>query len=404
MSTRVASLDPWLESVAGRLIDGEKLLLQSLPGLGKTFICKRLSAILGPSAIAIQGRQIADAGAKDTAKEISDNIALTVEREGCAQLLFDDYSRALTSVLGQQLQAMLHGLLVNSLESDAIGALVTSRLGEKLHVPKAGSPLLSRLDYLAEPRWSDTDIPTGKGAESLEREIGPTVGILALALGSDGFYDPQRVTRHLDLNADLIVSGCGPSALQFLAGRRALADLMPTDREQLSGLLSRTGLTSAARGSQLQQIAMSRSQGWPTGLHDSATAFAALVEGQQHAMWVDRFLFKRPAALRLFLIEVRKMTSTHLRLLGGNPPREPIDRGAIRGLTGEVNGVESRILTAVQYRKCHDRHMVFPDNSGNVLPIAEVVMGVGEPGTAVITHAPAFPSSYGRYWRDALQM
>ena len=404
MKSRVTSLEPWLQTLSGRLIDGEKLLLRSLPGLGKTFICDQLADMLGPSAVVIRGRQVGAVTPTDTAGAISHKIAATVESEGCVQLLFDDYSRALRSAAGQQLQAMLHGLLINSDIADAVGALVVSRWGEKLHVPRAGSPLLSRLDYLAEPRWTPKDLPAGHAPESVEREIGGSAGMLALTLGHDGLYDPQRVTNHLDLHADTILNACTPAGLEYLAGRRTHGELKPTDQEPLQALLAGNSLVSAATGSQLRTVAMSRTRGWPPGLHASAAVFASLLEGEQRAMWVDRFLFKKPADLRRFLIEVRKLTATRVRLLGSNPPWDPIDVDAIRKLATEVAGIECRTLTRVQYRVCHDRHMVFPDNSGHVLPVAEVILGMGDPGTAITTQAPAFPLAYERFWRDAARL
>lgn len=400
MNSRVASLDSWLQTVSSRLIDGEKLLLRSLPGLGKTFICEQLAEMLGPSAIVIRGRQVGTVALADAPRTIAEKIAATVERESGAQLLFDDYSRALRSAVGQQLQAMLHGLLINSEIADAVGVLVVSRWGERLHVPKAGSPLLSRLDYLAEPRWTPTDVPAGHAPESVEREIGSAAGMLALALGHDGLYDAQRVTSQLDLHADTILNSCTPTGLEYLAGRCTFGELKPTDQEPLQALFVGRALTSAAKDSQLRTIAMSRTRGWPPGVHASASTFASLLESEQAAMWVDRFVFKRPADLRRFLIEVRKLTPAKLRILGSNPPRDPIDVGAIKKIAAEV-GIECRVLTRVQYRKCHDRHLVFSDNSGHVLPVAEVVLGVGDPGTAMTTLAPAFPQEYERYWRDA---
>ncbi len=404
MKSRVASLDPWLQTLSGRLIDGEKLFLRSLPGLGKTFICEQLADILGPSAVVIRGRQVGAVAPIDTAQAIAHKIVATVESESCAQLLFDDYSRALRSAAGQQLQAVLHGLLINSEVADVVGALVVSRWGEKLNVPKAGSPLLSRLDYLAEPRWIPTDVPAGHAPESVEREIGGTAGMLALALGHDGRYDPQRITSHLDLHVDTILKACTPTGLDYLAGRCTCGELKPTDQEPLQALLVGNSLSSAAKDSQLRTVARSRTQGWPPGVHASAATFASLLEGEQRAMWVDRFLFKKPADLRRFLIDVRKLTATRLRLLGSNSPRDPIDVNAIRNLATEVVGVECRALTRVQYRMCHDRHMVFSDNSGHVLPVAEVVLGVGDPGTAITTQAPAFPLDYERIWRDAVRL
>jgi hypothetical protein len=328
----------------------------------------------------------------------------TVEREGCAQVIFDDYSRALTSTAGQQLQAMLHGLLVNAVGSDRIGALVASRWGEKMHVNKAGSPLVSRLDFLAEPCWQPADLPPGSERESVEEEIGPTVGMLARSLGHDGVYDPRRITTYLDLNVDAILRACTPVALEYLAGRRVLSDLSSTDREPLQGLISEAGLVRAIKESQVVQHAMSKNAGWPTALSECAKTFASLVDAHPRAMWVDRFLFTRPANLRTFLIEVRKLTSTHLRLLGAFPPRTPIDIAAIMRISAEIAGVEVRTLTPSQYRDCHDRHVVFPDNSGYVLPVAEVVIGVGRPGTAVVAHAPVFPGNYARYWRGATDL
>ncbi len=404
MKTRVASLDIWLQTLAGRLIDGEKLLLQSLPGAGKSFVCDQLAQVLGPTAVQVSGRHIGSGTAGDTASAISDTIRATVAREGCAQLLFDDYSRALTSIIGQQLQAMLHGMLVNSDLSEVVGALVLSRWGEKLHVSKAGSPLVSRLDYLPEPEWAPSDLPVGKVPEAVEQEIGRTSGMLALSLGPDGLYDPHRVTRHLDLHVEAVLSACTPMGVQYLAGRRTFDELAPTDREPLLALFAGAGLSAAAIESQLRTTAMSRNRGWPSGVRPSARTFASLLGGEQTAMWVDRFLFKRPADLRRFLIEVRKLTPARLHLLGSNPRWDPIDQEAIRDVSAEISGVECRILTPVQYRKCHDRHMVFLDNSGHVLPVAEVVLGVGEPGTAVATHTPEFPQAYERYWRSAIRL
>lgn len=341
-------------------------------------------------------------------KELDRDLETRVTAFGHAQLLFDDYGSAIRRSKGGALHSSLYRMLVDGKHARDVGALLTSRLGDDLDLRFAGSPLLSRARVVRAPLLGIEDADAvGMSLEQVRLLVGSGTA-LARRLGSAS--DEARayeVVEYLKVDAARIVDDLPPDAVEVLAGARAYQDADSTSQHALLAL----GSVSSDGSFQLAQVVaesalcdsvQARSPGWPTTRSESVQAFAELLAGVDDAIWVDRYLFADVPLLQSFLTDVRSLTRCRLRLLGSDDRDQFGLASRVAQEINTIEGVDARMMTLVDRRELHDRHLVLPANrTGWVLPTAGVVLAKDAPGSAVVVRMPGLAVDYSQYWRRA---
>ncbi len=396
----------WIDGLAERVFDGEIVLARAVPRWGITAVCEALSDTLGESVVRVDGRLVTEENQKVFREELDSNIRAAINRTGVAQLLFDNYGRAIRRSQGGHLHSLLYRALVDSPTARDTGALLTARPNDMLDPGFAGSPLISRVRPLVLPALDHDDAELlGISLSDLRVLAGDSTWLARHLL--DGGLRQGRVSavEHLTHDRRRIVEALPPGAVNKLAGGTATSRLDVISREALMcfGCIGPTDEFEPATlvvESALIDEFRAQNPSWPASLDESVERFADLLAGAENAFWVDRWIFSRPSRTREFLDRLRVHTSARLRLLTSDDR----DRGAFaQSIAAALEGIEDvevRFMHWSDRRLLHDRHLALPAlKTGYILPTANVVLAVDDPGNAVAARIPAV--DYTPYWSRA---
>ena len=382
------------------------LLVRGLPRWGLSTACQAVSEALGESAILLDGREVTEQNQRDFRDRLVSRVNEVIVRTGWAQLIFDNYGRAIRRSQGGILHSILYQLLIDSPAARDTGALLTARMGESLNLTFSGSPLISRARTVLLPELQESDAHSlGKDLEELRRLAGDSTW-LARRLWRDGSRRGRvGVVDHLNHDAARIVESLPPGAVGVLAGSLDRADVDALSREALMcvGTFSDSGsyapatlVTESALIAEIHRL----NPAWPGDLRESVRRFAELLAGAESALWVDRYILREPARVRSFLELLRLRTNARLRLLvSDDRDRQDFAKTVASALQG-LDRVEVRFMHWADRKQLHDRHLVLPSlRSGYVLPTSGVILGLDHPGTAVAARIAAI--DYSSYWSRA---
>lgn len=402
MNALLPSQRAWVDNVCLDLLDGQIVVLRGLPGTGKSVLANALRREFGQSAVMVDGRSFSEQNQHDLAANFREEISTSLHTNGHAQLIFDDYPHALRWTGGARLQALLLHMLVDGPNARDTGALLTGRWARSMHLKVRGSPLMARAQFSSLPFATGVDmnalgIPSNEHAKTRD-EIGGTASLLGkirLVGGMPDYSIARQILSHLsdgwinDLPWEAIIwlrngrreiDNDFRSSLAWEAIQPLLAD--PGTREVLAGL----------RGQAFQRDLEQRSPAWPSTWVDSVERFADLISGISSLIWVDRYLTSDPRTLYKFVLALRALASTRLRLLiSSTLTSEAIRRDvdAIRDLLS-IEGVEIRSMGGRHYKLLHDRQLVFlgEHQGGVVLPTIDVILGATPVGSALAVQVP----------------
>lgn len=395
----------WLDQLAERVFTGEVVLVRSTPRWGLTSVCRSLAETLGESAVLVDGRAITETNQKAVRDKLDADVAAAIAKAGCAQLIFDDYGRAIRRSQGGTLHSVLYRMLVDSDAARDTGALLVARSGDMLDINFSGSPLISRAQTFVLPTLSaDDSEELGVDLASLQDMAGESTWLARRFMNVTTRHGQVSAVEHLNNDRRRIVEALPPVAVEVLAGARSAADSDAVSREALMCLGrfvsgAEFEIASLVRESNLLDEVRLRNPGWPGSLSESVQRFADMLAGVEDAIWVDRYLFSEPSRVRTFLADLRRLTTARIRLLVS----EDRDRsGFARDISSAVEGldrVEVRFMDRHDRRRLHDRHLVLPAlRSGFVLPTAAVILGADDPGSAVSVPMPALAINYADCW------
>lgn len=405
MSSWLPSELAWLDEIAERILTGEIVLVRSLPRWGLSSVCQSLAEALGESAVVVDGRSVTEHNQKAVRAQIDSDVKATIDKVGCAQLIFDDYGRAIRRSQGGTLHSMLYRLLVDSEAARDAGALLVARSGDMLDLNFSGSPLISRAQTVVLPVLSDEDAEVlSIDLDALKKTAGESTWLARRFLGVSARQGQVSAIEHLNNDRRRIVEALPPAAVEVLAGARAPADCDAASSEALLCLGSTnmgvefepSGLVEVSN--LLEEVRLSN-PGWPGARGESIHKFADLLAGVEDAIWVDRYLFSEPSRVREFLNDLQQLTAARLRLLVSDDRDRVNFPGAISSAMDGLGNVEVRFMDRHDRRRLHDRHLVLPAlRSGFVLPTAGVILGADDPGSAVSVPMPALAVNYAECW------
>lgn len=396
----------WIEQLTERVLDGEILLVRALPRWGITAVCGKLADSFGASAVHVDGRSATEEAQKSFREDLDSNVSTAIERNGTAQVLFDNYGRAIRRSQGGHLHSALYRMLVDSPSARDTGALLTARPNDSLDLNFAGSPLMSRARAVLLPTIERDDAEAiGVDLRELKVLCGESTWLARRMLVGGLRHGRADAGEHLTHDRHRIVQTLPSGAVELLAGSPGSRPLETNSREALlclgyfdprdefnpAVLVDESGIIDEVR---MQNPA------WPATLNESAERFADLLAGAEYALWVDRYMFSEPAFARRFLDRLRAHTATRLRLLvSDDPDRTSFAQSIATALDG-VEGIEVRFMHYADRRLLHDRHLVLSTlDTGYVLPMASVILADADPGTAVAARIP--PVNYTDYWSRA---
>lgn len=392
----------WVDNVCLDLLDGQIVVLRGLPGTGKSILADAIQHELDQSAIMVNGRSFSEQNQHDFAAKFREEISTSIQQNGHAQLVFDDYPHALRWTGGARLQALLLHMLVDGPNARDTGALLTGRWARSMHLKVRGSPLMARAQFRSLPFITDVDmesvgIPANERAKTRD-EIGGTASLLAKirAIGSMPDYSIVRQTLS-DISDGWINDLPWEAIIWLRIGRREIDDDFRSSLawEAIQPLLadaSTREILAGLRGQMFQSDLEQRSPAWPSTWDGSVERFAELISGISSLIWVDRYLTSNPRTLHKFVLDLRALTSTQFQLLiSSTLTSEAIrrDAGAIRDLLS-IEGVEMRSMGGRHYKLLHDRQLVFigEHQGGVVLPTTDVILGETPVGSALAVQVP----------------
>lgn len=401
------SADDWIGERAIDLLDGRRILVRALPRTGKSWFAERIAQGLGETATLVRGREFTEknqAGLRgDIVQELKDHVA----RFGCAQLIFDDYHRALARSQGGRLQAQLYSALVDSPEARDIGSIFFARQMTPVHLSVRGSPLASRLDPATLPEWDQRDLQHYGVDEPADR-LACTIGRSLSDLHRYSTSGYAGVVDRLRVDGESIVRDLPSDATEALVGLRAPTSLSPDVRLQMAGLICAVTegvrLSTAVVDADLRSC-VHQTTAWPSDFQGSAKAFAGLLDGCETALWSDRYLSTDPKGLLDFLLAVRKVTDCQLRLLMGERVNGAlVDMAGLKQIEEDCTGVSIRLMTSSDFVDLHDRHLVRLGESGGwAIPMFAALCGRQPVGSAVATRAAGFGVDYGAVWTRSIR-
>jgi energy-coupling factor transporter ATP-binding protein EcfA2 len=403
---RSRSADDWVEQIALQLLDGRRILVRGLPRSGKTWLAQAVASTLQETALTVRGRNFEEGNQATLRETIISDLDDRLQEHRSVQLIFDDYHLALRRTQGKRLQARLVARLIDSPLAQDTGALFLARQSSVLHLPMRGSPLVSRLQVVQQPRWSAADIQDSCPKESVEylaSRLGMSIPNLIQYLSADGDRYKHHVQR-LAIDGPSILDDLPPNSLQALAGSKTLAELDESDIDQMVGLVWQSDEQSlswvdAVHDADLRSMLSGGSGSWPAEQKNSAEKFSALVAGCEGVIWSDRFMFVDPDSLAKFLLAVRSVSGIHMQLLGSDwDGATRIDARNLRTVAA-IAGVELRFMTFDDRKALHDRHLARRGEAGGwVLPTVDVILSQKAPGSALATKAPRFTLNYEKVW------
>ena len=401
----------WIDQLAERVLSGEILLVRCLPRWGLSTVCRSIAEVFGESAVVVNGRTMTESNQKVMREQIDADVTAAIDKTGCAQLIFDDYGRAIRRSQGGTLHSILYRLLIDSGAARDTGALLIARSGDSLDLNFSGSPLVSRAQAVALPVIEAEDASAlGTDLVDLKKLAGESTWLARRFLNASPRQGNVNAVEHLNSDRRRIIQAMPPAAVEVLAGARALADADLASREALlcfgsinedgefepSALMSESALPDEVRF---------QNPGWPGALAESVQRFADLLAGAQDAIWVDRYLFSEPSRVRAFLVLLRQLTATRLRLLTSDDRDRSGFAHDISSAMDGLDGVSIRFMDRHDRRRLHDRHLVLHAlKSGFVLPTAGVILGADDPGSAVSAPIAALAVDYAECWGRGAQV
>lgn len=405
VSSWLPSERAWIDQIAERVFTGEIVLVRSIPRWGLSAVCESVAETLGESAVMVDGRTVTESNQRELRERIDSDVAGAIDEVGCAQLIFDNYGRAIQRSQGGMLHSMLYRILVDSEAARDTGALLVARPGDMLDLTFSGSPLISRAQTVVLPTLSDEDAEVlGIGLGTLKEMVGESTWLARRFHGASARQGRVSAVEHLNNDRRRIVETLPAATIEVLVGARAPQDCDAVSSESLLclGSTNKGGEfkpSALVEESKLLDEVRLKNPGWPGSHGESVQRFADLLAGVQNAIWIDRYLFSKPSKVRGFLMDLRHLTSARLRLLVSDDRDRPNFAGAISSVMIGMDDVEVRFMNRHDRRKLHDRHLVFPAmQSGVVLPTAGVILGIDDPGSAVSVPMSALAVNYAEYW------
>jgi hypothetical protein len=399
----------WLAAVADRVLNGEIVVLRSIPRWGLTMACRWLASTFSDSAVLVNGRAITEENQREKREQLDSDIRFAVEKNRCAQLIFDDYGRAIHGSQGAILHSMLYRLLVDSEAARDIGAVLVARATDVLDLDFSGSSLIGRAQTLVLPTLTEEDAAMlGVALEALTELVGESTWLARRFVGATSRQGQVDALQHLSHDRRSIVDALPPQAVEVLAGIRSLPNTDSIAREALLclGRVDARGEFKPAklvRDSKLFDEVRVTSPGWPASSGDSVQRFASLLDGARDAIWVDRYLLTDPSRAAAFMVRVRKLTSARLRLLVSDDRERVMYTEDIVSALNGIDNIQVRFMERNDRRRLHDRHLILPaSRTGFVLPTAGVIFGADDPGSAVSVPMPALAINYSDCWARAI--
>jgi len=399
------SISSWIEKVALDLIGGRRYLVRGLPRAGKTWVAEALVAELGDSAVLVRGKEFTDENETIRRNRLSSTMHKLVERQGSAQLVFDDYHLALARSSGIALQRRLVHDLIDAEDSRDIGGIFFSRLTPKVHLAAPGSPLVSRLEPLRLPIWDEEDLTAldlNDNTDVLRSRIG--YGMASLVRFSQFGY--SSVVERLIADGESITRDL-PQSLRSALGQGE-------EPRQTDDCILASDLLTAEDGKFCWIEAVkdanlaghiSRTPTWPATLTESAHEFAKITAGWETLLWCDRYIAKYPDECVDFLKMFRHTSGRKIRILTSDwIDEQRITHNSLNRIE-KIKGVEIRLMTPSQRNVMHDRHLVrCGENTGWAIPVCGVLFGLQLPGSAVATLAPdGFGLDYDQEWTRSIR-
>lgn len=409
MSDWLPSEVRWLNDLAERIFDGDIFLVRAIPRWGVTRACETIAYDLGESAVVVDGRTVTEENQRDFREDLDRRVRNVIDRTGAAQLLFDNYGHAVRRSQGGHLHSMLYRLLVDSPTARDTGAMLTARPNDMLDPGFSGSPLVGRSQAFVLPELCQEDADAlAMSLEDLRLLAGDSTWLARRLL--DGGLRQGRVSavEHLRHDGRRLVEALPPGAVNKLAVANMDEPLDAISREALMclghiGPLGAYEPSSFVKESALIDEVQLQNPAWPPSLSRSVERFAEMLAGAESAIWVDRYMFTNPKRTRDFLNRLRRVTSVRLRLLVSDDRKVAgFGRDIASALDG-LDDVEVRFMRWADRKSLHDRHLVMRSlGKGYVLPTANVVLAVDEPGTAVAARIPAV--DYAPFWDRAVRI
>ena len=209
----------WIERVLDLLIDGEIVLVRGLPRTGKSTLCETIAHELGDTACSVFGARVDEANQGTMRERIGTEVAARIEANGCAQLVFDDYGKAIRRSQGGQLHSFLYGLLVDGPFARDTGVLLTSRHGDDLDLRFSGSPLLSRAQVLSLPETDIEDAAElGLELATLRALAGSSTAFARRMLGQEASTQTFALVEYLRVDRSRLAADLPPAVTEVLLG------------------------------------------------------------------------------------------------------------------------------------------------------------------------------------------
>ena len=387
----------WVDDTAYKLIGGQRLLLRLSPRVGKSHLARQLEAVLGGSAVLVQGASFTEASQASQRQQIETRLRDAIDVHGSVQLIFDSYDIAVAKSQGARLQTWLNSRLIDGEYARDIGALFTARCSTEIQRRGAGSPLMSRVTPIYPPILESEE--AGLDELASMREWFGESALLAEQAHAPERFEPvalaDRFEQDLSYLDDVRKASAAAIANGYLDGdRHSFAA-----RSAAYGLLTKDGTTKLFnRLHSALTASPADDPTWPDDWRASITKFSSLIAGAHEVIWSDRFMYRDVESLRAFLKEVTAKVRCKIQLLGGDQVSgRSVSRAELLRITA-VPGVEARWMTGSDYRDLHDRHLV-TGPGGWVVPQVHVIVGRQAPGSTVVAQAASFGVDYPAIWR-----
>lgn len=397
-SAVTGTIESWVEDVAVRLLEGDRLLLRLAPRVGKTHLIGRLAAALGPTAIVVEGVDFTETGQSIQRAQLQAALSRALEAYGSAQVLFDGYDRALVRSQGARLQAWLTNQLVDGVHARDIGAIFTARCSTAVHREGAGSPLMSRVTPILPPTLDSVT----SNSESGSSWFGDAA-VITDRISSTSHLTPQVLIDQFELDTSYITDVRGAARTQIERGALdSIHDSYPA-RCAVHGLLHPGGKTRFLERLEPALLASPETDPcWPEQTSASIDRFVELISGADQILWSDRYMYRDIEPLRSFLQAIAVRSETEIHLLGG---REVSDRTVTRAEMARLTSlkdVNARWMTQSDFRDLHERHLV-TGPGGWVVPQVHVIVGRQHPGSAVAARTSGFGVDYWTIWKRSIE-
>lgn len=396
----------WLNKITDRVFDGHVILVRSIPRWGLTTACEDIANLIGPSAVTVSGRAITENNQKAEREKIDADVRSAINECGFAQLIFDDYGRAIRRSQAGTLHSMLYRLLIDSPSARDTGALLIGRPDDVLDLNFSGSPLISRATSFTLPTLSAEDAKeVGLELREIKELSGDSTWLARRFLRVPRRQGHVSALEHINNDRRRILESLSPAALEVLAGTKSARSLDAASREPLGclGSFSESGQFGASqivRESKLLGELKQRNCGWPDTFQESVHRFAELLSGSDNAIWVDRYLFTEPGRAGEFLNTLRSRSRARLRLLTSDDPNRPHFAEDIRAALGSLDDIVVHFMHRHDRGNLHDRHLILPSlGCGFVIPTAGVILGRDAPGSAVSVPMSTLAINFNEYWQ-----